>query len=85
MLDVWYAHLDIEETIGQFRSQVKAKRLKAAEKMLAKAHTRDSMQALGKLTTVVDGQRRIISRPADDRADRGGLRRCAGRRADLRS
>ena len=31
--------------------------------LLAKAHTRDSMQALGKLTTVVDGQRRIISDP----------------------
>ena len=63
MLDVWYAHLDVEEAIGQFRSQIKAKRLKATEKMLAKAHTRDSMQALGKLTTVVDGQRRIISDP----------------------
>ena len=47
----------------EFRSQVKAKRFKAAEKLLAKAHTRDSTQALGKLTTVVDGQRRIISTP----------------------
>ena len=42
---------------------MKAKRYKAAEKTLAKAHTRDSTQALGKLTTVVDGQRRIISDP----------------------
>ena len=63
LLEVWYAHLDIEQAIGEFRSQVKAKRYKAAEKMLAKAHTRDSMQALGKLTTVVDGQRRIVSDP----------------------
>ena len=31
--------------------------------MLAKAHTSDTMKAVGKLTTVVDGQRRIISRP----------------------
>jgi uncharacterized protein (DUF2252 family) len=31
--------------------------------MLAKARTRDSMQALNKLTTLVDGQRRIISDP----------------------
>ena len=31
--------------------------------MLAKARTRDSMQALGKLTTVVDGRRRIVSDP----------------------
>ena len=62
-LDVWYAHLDIEPVIAEFRSQVKAKRFKEAEKMLAKAHTRDSTQALGKLTTVVDGRRRIISDP----------------------
>ena len=62
-LDVWYAHLDIEPVIAEFRSQVKAKRFKEAEKLLAKAHTADSTKALGKLTTVVDGQRRIISDP----------------------
>ena len=63
MLDVWYAHLDIEPALSEFRSQIKAKRLKEFEKMLAKAHSRDSTQALGKLTTVVDGRRRIISDP----------------------
>ena len=62
-MDVWYAHLDIEPAIAEFRSQVKAKRFKEAEKLLAKAHTEDSMKALGKLTTMVDGQRRIISDP----------------------
>ena len=63
LLEVWYAHLDIEQAIGQFRSQIKAKRFKTGEKLLAKARTRDSMQALGKLTTVVDGRRQIISDP----------------------
>ncbi len=62
-LDVWYAHLDIEPAIAEFRSQVKAKRFKLAETMLAKAHTADSTKALAKLTTMVDGQRRIISDP----------------------
>lgn len=62
-LEVWYAHLDIEEAIWQFRSQMKAKGFKATEKMLAKAHTRDSTQALRKLTRVVEGRRRIISDP----------------------
>jgi len=62
-LEVWYAHLDIEDAIVQFRSQMKTKGFKATEKMLAKAHTRDSTQALRKLTTVVDGRRRIISDP----------------------
>ena len=63
LLDVWYAHVDIEQAIGEFRSQIKAKRYKAAEKLLAKAHTSDSTKALGKLTTVTEGRRRIISDP----------------------
>src|ERR1700749_2211461 len=37
-LDVWYAHLDIEPAVAEFRAQVKAKRFKEAEKLLAKAH-----------------------------------------------
>ncbi len=62
-LDVWYAHLDIEPALSEFRSQIKAKRLKEFQALLAKAHSSDSMKALGKLTTVVDGRRRIISDP----------------------
>jgi uncharacterized protein (DUF2252 family) len=63
LLDVWYAHLDIEPALSEFRSQIKAKRFKAAEALLAKAHTSDSTRALGKLTTVADGRRQIISDP----------------------
>ncbi|MBF9068552.1 DUF2252 domain-containing protein [Streptacidiphilus fuscans] len=63
VLAVWYAHLDIEEAIGEFRSQVKAKGFRAAEALLAKARTRDSTQALGKLTSLVDGRRQIVSVP----------------------
>jgi uncharacterized protein (DUF2252 family) len=62
-LDVWYAHLDIEPVVAEFRSQMKAKRFKETEKLLAKAHTSDTMKAVGKLTAVVDGRRRIISDP----------------------
>src|ERR1039457_1575141 len=62
-LEVWYAHLNIEDAIGQFKSQIKAKKLKAAEKLLAAAHTKDSTHALNKLTTMTDGRRRIISTP----------------------
>ncbi|MGE3289271.1 MAG: DUF2252 domain-containing protein [Pseudonocardia sp.] len=62
-MDVWYAHLDVEDTVSGLRSQLKSKQIKATEKMVAKAHTRDSMQALSKLTEVVDGRRRIISEP----------------------
>jgi uncharacterized protein (DUF2252 family) len=62
-LDVWYAHLDIEPAVAEFRSQLKAKRFKLAESLLAKAHTSDSTKALDKLTAVVDGLRQIISDP----------------------
>jgi len=62
-MDVWYAHLDVDDTISEFRSQFKAKRVKATEKMVAKAHTQDSMRAQAKLTTEAGGQRRIVSDP----------------------
>jgi uncharacterized protein (DUF2252 family) len=63
LLGVWYAHLDIEAAIGGFRDQMKAKRFKKAQALLAKAHTADSTKAQRKLTTIADGQRRIISQP----------------------
>jgi uncharacterized protein (DUF2252 family) len=62
-LDVWYAHLDVEDAIAQVRSQMKKKRVKATEELMAKAHTHDSMKAQSKLTTVTGGRRRIISDP----------------------
>ena len=62
-LAVWYAHLDVDDTIAKFQSQMKKKRVKATKKMLAKAYTSDSIKAQRKLTTVVDGHRRIISEP----------------------
>ena len=63
LMEVWYARLDADRAIGQFQSQIKAKRLKMTRAMVAKAHTHDSMQAMGKLTTMVDGQRVIVSEP----------------------
>jgi uncharacterized protein (DUF2252 family) len=60
-LDVWYAHMDIEAKIKELGSQIQAPALaKRAEKILAKAVTRDSMTAAAKLTHVVDGRRQII-------------------------
>src|SRR5215472_4527072 len=62
-LDVWYAHVDVGPALADFRSQLKAKRFKATEKMLAKARTRDSMEAARKLTMMVDGCPQIVSEP----------------------
>jgi uncharacterized protein (DUF2252 family) len=62
-LDVWYAHLEVESIVSEFRSQAKSKLVKATEKLLATAPAHNSMQALGKLTTVTGGRRRFISDP----------------------
>jgi uncharacterized protein (DUF2252 family) len=62
-LDVWYTYADVEPAIRELTSEIKAKRLKMFEKMLAKAHTKDSTSAMDKLTANVDGKRRIISDP----------------------
>ncbi len=63
LLDVWYTHVDIEQAIREVRSQVQAKRLKAGQKLLAKAHTSDSTKVLRNLTTMDGGRPRIISDP----------------------
>ncbi len=62
-LEVWYAYLDIESLIADVASQFKPKMVKRTEKGLAKARTRDSMQAFSKLTERVDGQVRIVAQP----------------------
>ena len=62
-LDVWYARADVDDLQAQFQSQMKARQRKMVDKGMAKARTSDSMQALGKLTRVVDGRPRIIADP----------------------
>jgi uncharacterized protein (DUF2252 family) len=59
-LDVWYAHLDIQTTLEELRSQLDKKMAKRTEKALAKARTRDSMSAFNKMTEVVDGEVKIV-------------------------
>jgi uncharacterized protein (DUF2252 family) len=66
ILAVWYARLDVEDVAKRFKATLPSgqrKSLKAARGQVAKAYTRDSMQAIGKLTTTVDGHRRIVSNP----------------------
>jgi uncharacterized protein (DUF2252 family) len=59
-LDIWYAHLNTDQTVQQFRSQVNRRMARRTEKALAKARTRDSVAAFSKLTYEVDGQVRIV-------------------------
>ncbi len=62
-VDVWYAHVDIDQLFGQLQKQVAARQVKRARAALAKARTRDSMQAFAKLTRMVDGEPRIVADP----------------------
>jgi uncharacterized protein (DUF2252 family) len=59
-LDVWYAHMDVETKIKELAAQINTKMAKTAEKVVAKARTRDSMTAFSKLTHVVDGKVKIV-------------------------
>jgi uncharacterized protein (DUF2252 family) len=62
-LDVWYAHMSVEQAMADFTAGVDPKRLKKAQAVIEKSRTKDSMHAFEKLTHLVDGEPRIISDP----------------------
>lgn len=91
-MDIWYARLDEDDIRRGIRSIVKSaspakkngqrdavqRAARRAQGRLAKAHTRDSLQALSELGEQVDGRYRIVSRqpivvPARDLATAFGL------------
>jgi uncharacterized protein (DUF2252 family) len=62
-LDVWYARLDVEQLLSQFADQAKPKDVTRAQKLVAKATSRDNLRAFDKLTQVVDEQVKFASDP----------------------
>ena len=62
-LDLWYSRVDAEALVAQFQSTASAKRRKLMEKNLAKTRAKDSLRAFSKLTTIVDGEPRIVGDP----------------------
>jgi uncharacterized protein (DUF2252 family) len=63
-LEVWYSRIGEAEIQGLLSSARAGKKTtKKLSKNVQKARGRDSLQALSKLTTVVDGRRRIIDDP----------------------
>ena len=61
--EVWYSHVRIDTELAEARQHLAPDRYQATADILAKARSRDTAQAMKKLTTVVDGQRRIRSDP----------------------
>jgi uncharacterized protein (DUF2252 family) len=62
-LSVWYALLDSEALFAQYRAELDRRTVKQTSAILAKARTRDNLQAFAKLTHTVAGEPRIISDP----------------------
>jgi uncharacterized protein (DUF2252 family) len=63
VMDTWYARLEIDTIIERWGRAAGKQRVKQVRRNVAKARTKDSMKALAKLTTVVDGRRRIVGDP----------------------
>ena len=62
-LDVWYARADVDQARAELNAQLTTRQRKVIDKGMAQARTRDSMQAVAKLTRVVEGRPRILSDP----------------------
>ncbi|ROQ77640.1 hypothetical protein EES39_27275 [Streptomyces sp. ADI92-24] len=62
-LDVWYAKVDFEQLRALASDRLPRRESKRVSAAMAKARTRDNLQAFEKLTEVVDGKRRIASSP----------------------
>jgi uncharacterized protein (DUF2252 family) len=91
MLEVWYAHLDLDDLLPRFRGLLNPKRTPAVWRAVASARAHDSHQAVAKLCRVVDGQPRIVADPplivpVEDLASDGDRKRVpATMRSVLRS
>jgi uncharacterized protein (DUF2252 family) len=69
-LEVWYSHVEVNTALELLKAEAVRRKSKdvqhiaeTADRVVAKARAKDSMRALDKLCTVVDGERRIVSDP----------------------
>jgi len=63
MLEVWYAHLDIDSLLTRFQSLLDPKRTPAVWRAVMKARAHDNLDAFAKLAEIVDGEPRIAHNP----------------------
>ncbi|MHA6795523.1 DUF2252 domain-containing protein [Pseudonocardia bannensis] len=62
-LDVWYARADLAQLQAQLGSRLRPRGRRRLSQEMAKARTRDNVQAMAKLTAEADGGPRIIADP----------------------
>lgn len=60
---VFYARLDVVDELKSIKDKLTSKERKRAKSGVTKAHSRDGLQALDKLTVMEDGERRLRSDP----------------------
>lgn len=65
-LDIWYAHLDVEQTIEGFEDELDGKRSKTLRRAVEKARTKDNVRAADKLAyRDADGSARFRCEPPE--------------------
>jgi uncharacterized protein (DUF2252 family) len=62
-LDVWYARLDVARMLDIWGQEAKRKQIHRFDRVIGRAHTKDSLRALAKFCHDVDGEPRIMSDP----------------------
>ena len=62
-MDIWYARLNVDDIAARYSAEATGKELRRFHANVAKAQSKDSIKALGKLTHVVDGELRIAGDP----------------------
>jgi uncharacterized protein (DUF2252 family) len=63
MLDVWYAHLDVDDLLPRFNALLDPKKTPSVWRAITKARAHDSHQAFDKLARTVGEEPRILSDP----------------------
>jgi len=62
-LDVWYAHLGVDDIVARWGQDLGAEALKSFRRSVDKAESKDRLKAESKLTQLVDGEPRFVSDP----------------------
>ena len=64
-LDIWYAHLDLEQTIEQFEDELDGKQSRTLRRAMEKARAKDNVRAADKLAHIEDDRLRFNSQPPE--------------------
>jgi uncharacterized protein (DUF2252 family) len=62
-IEVWYSHIDADQLQQDLAPRLEEKPRRRLARALEKARSRDTLQAFGRLTEVVDGRLRIRAEP----------------------